>query len=123
LFRFLTKKIHENTPTVRINSAAAAIVMPAICAIVRFSFPDIETPSGPALTEAWVIAVEDTGGELGAAVAETLVAAAADVECANVLGCNVGVGICVAGTAPETPEQIAEIELVFDCGIDEQFDD
>lgn len=86
LFRFLTKKMHENIPTVRISNAAAAIVMPAICAIVRFSFPDTETPSGPALTEAWVIATVD-GGEV---VVELVVAGTAEERgFVVVLGCRV----------------------------------
>lgn len=52
LLRFLTKNTHEKMPTVRINSAAAAMVMPAIWAMVRFSWPLTETPSAPTLAVA-----------------------------------------------------------------------
>jgi hypothetical protein len=65
LFRFLTKKIHEKMPTVRMSNAAAAIVMPAIWAMVRFSSPDTLTPSEPVLTDAFdtvVVVVDIAGG-------------------------------------------------------------
>jgi hypothetical protein len=55
--------MHEKMPTVRINSAAAAIVMPAICAMVRFSWPFAETPSEPALAVAMIGAVVVGGGK------------------------------------------------------------
>lgn len=64
LFRFLTKNIHENIPTVRMRSAAAAIVMPAIWAIVRFNWPCTFTPSGPALTVACVTSAVGEGSDI-----------------------------------------------------------
>jgi uncharacterized lipoprotein YajG len=113
LFLFLTKKIHEKTPTVKISNAAAAIVMPAICAIERLTFPDTETPSGPALTVVCVIAVVDGGiVVVDDERSTTGVAAVVDVDFVVVMGSDVE--LCVAVTAPDMPPQMGIVEVVFD---------
>jgi len=70
---------------VRMSSAAAAMVIPAICAMVREIFPDIVTPFGPTLAEAWLIAVLDEGLDVDVVVVA--------VEFALLLELDVGVGV------------------------------
>ena len=106
LLRFLTKKIQENMPTVKINNAAAAIVMPAICAIVRFNSPCALTPSAPALTVACVISVVGIGNAIvvGKGSVTELVFGACEEGNAVVSDCDVTeLG---GGMAPGMPSQM-----------------
>lgn len=123
LFRFLTKKMHENIPTVRMRSAAAAIVMPAICAMVRFNSPCTLTPSAPAVVVACVISAVGIGTAMVVDRVTVVVSANRELEVRDAVACDSETVSVADGTAPGMLSQMPPEMSALIGREDSQLDD